>query len=444
MGAALDVVGQRTQQVASGYSAAASSATVAGTSMQRTHRRIGEGVESISSQLKVIQGAYMALASTRGLVNMVQDIAQTAEQYANLQARISLVAGEGAQLEAAMQGVYDVAMRTHSALGSTGDLFARLATAGKDAGLSTQEASAQALGLAETINQAIQLSGASASASDAAITQLIQGLQGGALRGDEFNSVMEQSPRLARALADGLGVTTGELRKLAEAGALTSQTVIAALTSQADTVAAEFTKLPPTIGRSLQDLGNAWTVYVAETDKAWGASTMAARAIDSLARILPTVADALMDLGQASIAFAGLKLAQHFLSLSQNAKAAAASVAATNAQLAATGSAGAAAAVGVGRLASILATLRTFTLVGLIANFKDIATWVGEGIAKLQGFKDRTEEAARAEKLHAEILAENRKQRQAMQAALEAAINAQFELSAAANGAIASFQQLLR
>ena len=54
------------------------------------------------------------------------------------------------------------------------------------------------------------------------------------MRGEEFNSVMEQSPRLAKAMADGLGVTTGELRKMAGEGQLTSETVIKALQGQSD------------------------------------------------------------------------------------------------------------------------------------------------------------------------------------------------------------------
>ena len=98
---------------------------------------------------------------------------------------------------------------------------------------------AEALRLTETVNQAVRLSGASAQASEAALTQLIQGLQGGVLRGDEFNSVMEQAPRLAKALADGLGVTTGALRTMAEAGQLSSETVIRALQGQARAVGPE-------------------------------------------------------------------------------------------------------------------------------------------------------------------------------------------------------------
>lgn len=85
-------------------------------------------------------------------------------------------------MQQAFDGVTGVALRTHSALETTGNLFARLAKTGKDAGLSVQAATERALGLTETINQAVQLSGASAAASDAAITQLIQGLQSGVFR----------------------------------------------------------------------------------------------------------------------------------------------------------------------------------------------------------------------------------------------------------------------
>jgi tape measure domain-containing protein len=123
-----------------------------------------------------------------------------------------LVVGEGDALASALNGVVGVATRTGSELESVGTLFSRLAQAGKDAGLGSQQAAQQALSLTEAISQAIQIGGSSAQASEAAIQQLIQGLQSGVLRGEEFNSVMEQAPRLARALADGLGVTTGELR----------------------------------------------------------------------------------------------------------------------------------------------------------------------------------------------------------------------------------------
>ncbi len=430
------------QDLVPAYQGAATGASNAGETMVRTHRQIGDGVESISQQLARLQSFYAALQGFQGLKTMASDLAETADQVNNLQGRIKLVTGEGENFTRAWQGVTEVALRTHSALEETGVLFTRLAQAGKDAGLTTAQASAQSLALTETINQAIQLSGASAQASSAAITQLVQGLQGGALRGDEFNSVMEQSPRLARALADGLGVTTGELRKMAEAGLLTSDTVIKALQGQSQTLATEFSKLPPTVGRALQDLSTQWSLYVSDTDKATGASVTAASAISALANNLKTVAGLLIDLGQATTAFMALRLAQHFLGIGTAAQASAAAVAANNVQMVASGNAAATAAVGAGRFATILASLRTFTLIGLVANFKDIGTWIGEAAAKLAGYKDRTDELARADKLAADIAKESAADRARLAAAIQTAIDRTFDLSKAARISLADFEKL--
>jgi tape measure domain-containing protein len=430
--------------IAPAYQRAATGAEAAGTSMVRTHRQIGDGVESISQQLGRLQGFVAGLAGLQGLKSMATDLAQTADQVNNLQARLKLVTGEGKAFSDAWAGVQDVALRTNSALEETATLFSRLAQAGKDAGQSSTDATANALALTETINQAIQLSGASAQASSAAITQLVQGLQSGVVRGDEFNSIMEQSPRLARALADGLRVTTGELRKMAEAGLLTSETVIGALKGQSDAVAAEFSKLPPTVGRALQNLSTQWQLYVADTDKATGASTAAAGAINALAGNLKTIAGLLIDAGQAAAAFAALRLAQHFLGISAAAQQAALAMAAHNAQMAATGAAANVAAAGVGRMATIFASLRTFTLIGLLVNIKDIGTWLGEAAAKLAGYKDRTEELARAEKLASDIAKEAAADRARLAAATQAAIDKQYELAKASRTAIAEFDQLTK
>ena len=430
--------------IAPAYARAATGAQDAGATMVRTHRQIGDGVESISQQLGRLQGFFAGLAGLQGFKSMATDLAQTADQVNNLQARLKLVTGEGESFSTAWAGVRDVALRTNSALEETGTLFSRLAQAGRDAGQSTDDASANALALTETINQAIQLSGAGAQASSAAITQLVQGLQGGVLRGDEFNSIMEQSPRLARALADGLGVTTGELRKMAEAGALTSDTAIHALKGQSDTVAAEFNKLPPTVGRALQDLSTQWTLYVAETDKATGASTAAATVINALAGNLQTIAGLLLDVGQAGAALAALKLAQHFLGIGAAAQGAAAAVAATNAQMVATGAAAASAATAASKFSVVLGGLRTFTLVGLVTNFKDIGTWIGETAAKLAGYKDRTEELAEAEKVQAAMAKEAAADRARLAASIQAAIDKQFELSNAARAGVAEFEKLTK
>ena len=328
----LQATGNSAQQMAGKAVGAGQGLSEVGLGADRANTGLGktrQGVQSISEQLDTAKTNVMAFIAAQLGLSTVKSVADTADAYNNLQARIKLVTGEGAAFRDSFEAVTAVALRTNSSLESTGTLFARIAEAGKNAGLGSQAAIAQALSLTETVTQAVQLSGASAQASDAAITQLIQGLQGGVLRGDEFNSVMEQSPRLAKALADGLKVTTGELRKMAEAGQLSSDVVIKSLQGQADAVASEFSKLPPTVGRAIQNLSTSWTLYVGEVDKATGASSTAAQAINLLSNNLSTVAGFLLDAGQAAAAFVALRLGQHFLGLATAAATAATSVTAS-------------------------------------------------------------------------------------------------------------------
>ena len=431
---------------------AAAQQTAAATSVR-------QGLDGIAGQLRSIQALAATVLGGQLLSGSIGDIARTADAYANLEARIKLVTGEGAALTDAFNGVFDVALRTNSAVEGTGTLFARIAQAGKDLGLSTSEAAAQALQLTETINQAIQVSGGSAQAADAAITQLIQGLQSGVLRGEEFNSVMEQAPRLARALADGLGVTTGELRKLAEAGTLTSATVINALQGQSEALQREFAQLPPTVGRALQTLSVEWTRYVGEVDRANGVSRSAAEAITSLARNLDTVGAALAVAGKAAAAYLAIDLAKSLYSRAAAAAAAAAAqqtetaavagsttalgtntaalganTAAKTANTAATAANSAANAAGalawgsveknvrLGGVAAAEAATKTGALgtafglargagsallgaigglptilLGVALNAREIGTWLGESAAKMLGAKDRSEELAKAD-----------------------------------------------
>ncbi|MFZ2828697.1 tape measure protein [Hydrogenophaga sp.] len=396
----------------------------------------------LSQQLNTLRNiAATALGGTL-IGSLAKDLADVADGYDNLSARIKLATGEGQSFEAAMSEVQRVALDTNSNLDATGTLFARLAETGRSAGQGAQEAQADALGLTQTINEAIQVSGASSQAAQAAVTQLIQGLQSGVLRGEEFNSVVEQSPRLAKAMADGLGVTIGELRKMAQAGQLTATVVRDALRGQAQAVRAEFDQLPPTVGRAIENLNTAWTVYVGEVNKATGASKTAAQAIKALADNLELVVGLLIDLGQAAAAFAALRLAQQFLGIGAAATTSAAAIAANATALTTAGSAGTGAAAGAGRFAAALSSIKTFGLLAVLTNIEDIGVAIGEGVAKLQGYKDKTDELAQAERGRAKAAEEGRKIAAAQEAANKAARESQFELSKAASDTVSKFEEL--
>lgn len=423
---------------------------------------MAKGGDAVAASLRTIQGQLAAVRSVAALAlggtltgGLLRSVSDTADAVTNLQARIKLVTGEGAAFGEAWQGVQEIAQRTNSTLEGTGTLFARIAAAGREMGVSQRDA----LALTETINQAIQVSGASAQASDAALTQLIQGLQSGVLRGEEFNSVMEQAPRLARALADGLGVTTGELRAMAQAGQLSTQAVIGALRGQAEAVRAEYSTLPPTVGRAIQQLTTAWQMYVNEANAATGASATAAGAISALARNLDSVAAVLVGAGKAAAAYAALNLAQSFLAsaaaaaASTKAKAAetaatvasttatAANTAARVANTAATVAGGEAATVAAGRFAGFLSTIKTFSVVAILANVKDLGTAIGETAARWMGWGKAIEENERRMRADEEATRRNADAKAALAQRTALAADKALGLSVEAKALVGVFDQ---
>nr|WP_075167028.1 tape measure protein [Acinetobacter indicus] len=248
-----------------------------------------KGLDGAKFAVNALVGAMAALGVGLGL----RELAEAADVYTGLSARIQIATKEGGNFESAMAGVHQVALSTNSSLQATGDLFTRIDAVGKQMGMTQQ----QALDLTKTVTQAIQIGGGSAQASEAAITQFIQAMQGGVLRGEEFNSIMENGYGLAEALAKGLGVTTGELRKMAENGELTSERVAKALQSQAAQVQSTYDQFPTTIGNSLQRIQTQWQILIGTMDQANGASATVAEWLVMLADNMGIVESLIDDLG---------------------------------------------------------------------------------------------------------------------------------------------------
>lgn len=247
-------------------------------------------------------GARQARSAVGSLVDSLKDLAapvtgvagavmaaRMADEYTNLSSKIRLVTSSEQELKSVREAVFQVAQQTRQDLGATANLYTRLARATADMGLSQQKL----LGITTTINQAFVVSGATAQEAAAAIIQLSQGLASGVLRGEEFNSVAEQAPIIMDLLAKQLGVTRGELRKMAEEGQLTADVLIDALGNGAASVAAQFAQMDMTIGASFTLLRNALTKFVGQSSEASGAAATIAAAIAGLSENLNTVANIL-------------------------------------------------------------------------------------------------------------------------------------------------------
>ncbi len=256
---------------------------------------------------------------TAGLA--VRAIIQSADAYANLNARLRLVTSGSQEFARAQTEVFRVAQETSTGLVATADLFGSLSRATEQLGVSQREV----IGVTETINKALAVSGTSAQASAAALIQLGQGFASGVLRGEELNSVLEQAPRLAKAIADGLGVPIGQLRKLGEEGALTAEKVFGAIQKSGTAINGEFSQLPLTIGRATTQAANAFTKLIGVIDETSGATSSLAGLISDAAEAISGFADEIRKVaeGQESVSL----LANSFVNVSETVQVLAANVA---------------------------------------------------------------------------------------------------------------------
>lgn len=232
-----------------------------GSAGDQAGRKITASMGGATDTIRRLAAQAAAALSARAYV-------QLADTYSNIYARAKLVTDGQRQLNAAMDQGYAIAHRTYTGLESTAELYGRMQRASTQLGRSQ----ADALRVTELINKTFQVSGTAAATANASIIQLAQGLGAGALRGDEFNSVLEGSPRLAQALADSLGVTTGGLRKMAEAGELSADKIITALLEQGEAIDAEFGQLPLTVGRAWTQVENAALVAIGKVEQQLGLS----------------------------------------------------------------------------------------------------------------------------------------------------------------------------
>lgn len=209
---------------------------------------------------------------------IVREYIRLSDQFSTLNARLRLVAGSADEYRRAQSALFDIANRTRTDLQSTVELFGSLARSTEALGVSQEDV----LKVTETINQALQVSGANAQSAAAALVQLGQGFASGTLRGEELNSVLEQAPRLAQAIADGLGVPLGKLRELGQQGKLTAQEVFRALQGSAARIAQEYARLPLTVGGATTQVRNSVLELIGAFDQASGASGGLASLISDL------------------------------------------------------------------------------------------------------------------------------------------------------------------
>ena len=236
----------------------------------------------LTSAAKAAGSAIIALGGSM----LVRQVIEYADSWQNATNQLKTVQGATEDLSKTQSVLMQVSNDSRSSFEATSNLYTRLSRATANLNLDQ----AELIGLTDTINKSFAVSGASAQEAANAITQLSQGLAAGALRGDEFNAVSEQSPILMQAIADSLRMTRGELREFAGQGGITAEIVVTALQQASAEIDATFTKMSATFEQNMTVANNNMMEFVGSSEAVKGVVGVTGAALVFLSENLETVA----------------------------------------------------------------------------------------------------------------------------------------------------------
>jgi len=242
--------------------------------------RVGDSADKASGKVDGLLSKLSGLAMFAGVSLTLGSIVKTIDEWKVIEGQVNNVTKSQQESKAVQKEIYNIASRTRQQYGSTAELFTSVARNAQELKKSTKDI----LLFTEDVSNAMLLGGGDASSQEAALVQLGQALGSGTLRGDELNSILEQAPRLAKAIADGMGTTIGQLRQMGSEGKLTAQDVFNAIRGQSDRLKMELGKMPWTIGQASNKMQNAVGKFFKEFEDKTGI-------IDSMAKSIAKFAD---------------------------------------------------------------------------------------------------------------------------------------------------------
>lgn len=240
-----------------------------------TNSNLNSIEQNVQRLTRSIQGADRLVKINLFAGIPVKKVLSFADEYTELGNRIKLVTKDQTEQAAAMRDIFDISTRTYQSLSATGQVYTKLASAEEQLGRAQKNTAS----LTETVNKTIALSGVSATSAEAGLLQFSQALDKGVLNGQELTSVMVQTPALAKAIADGLGVPIGALKEMGENGELTAERVIGALEKVKEKIDIDYATTVTTVGNAVEVLNTKAVKFVGELDKSIGGSDKVAKSI---------------------------------------------------------------------------------------------------------------------------------------------------------------------
>ena len=276
-----------------------------GNQMQQASEKARAEVGKIGSSLSGLTKLLAGLATA----DFAKSVLDTADAMQSVNSQVRQVTSSETEYLAVQRQLLDTANNTRASLESTASLYVSTSRALKDYGYTQQEI----LKFTEATNNAMTIGGVGAQQQAAALMQLSQALSSGLLRGDEFNSIAEAAPILLDTIAEYMGKSSGEIRKLGSEGKLTADVIFKAISGASEKFGEQAAKIPMTMGQALTVFSNNWQSMVSKLLNDSGAMSGIAAIIkliaDNLTLVVPIVAGFAVAVTAATAQVIGLNVA---------------------------------------------------------------------------------------------------------------------------------------
>ena len=249
----------------------------------KTFGGLSGSVSGFKTQMTTLAGAI----SVSLIIEWGKRFLEVADNMTQLQARIARLSTDAKTANETFSSLANIASTTGASLSDTTKLWETLTSSLKEAGATN----AQVLNLTDTLQKIGRIGGSSTEEMANALRQFGQSIASGTVRAEEFNSILEQMPELARQIAAGLGISMGELRARMLDGKLTAEDALNAIQDRTSVVNAEFEKLPRTMDQAVGSLEVSFSKLVVAVNDATGASKTAVEIIDQLAKYIDFLGD---------------------------------------------------------------------------------------------------------------------------------------------------------
>ncbi len=223
-----------------------------GDKFRGTSGGIAAATNGVGRFLSKFTGFAAAILSVQALTEGFKKLVSASDAYSNVNARLANI-NDGSQTQKELQDkIYRAAQRS---LGSYNDMAASVSKLNLLAG-DAFSSNNEAIRFAELMNKSFAVSGAGAQEKAVGMHQLTQALASGRLQGDEFVSITENAPLLAKAIANAMGVSMGEMKKLSSEGKITADIIKKSLFEAANDIEDKFSKLPLTFADAMTVFNN--------------------------------------------------------------------------------------------------------------------------------------------------------------------------------------------